>query len=47
MQVKSILKQANKQRTPPQAELAERNYPRFPPGGKQIEGWLTETSEHA
>lgn len=34
MQVKSILKQANKQRTPPQVESAERNYPRFPPGGK-------------
>ena len=34
MQVKSILKEANKQRTPPQVESAERNYPRFPPGGK-------------
>lgn len=47
MQVRSILELANKQGTPPQVEFAERNYPRFPPGGKQIEGWLTEPSEHA
>ena len=44
MQVKSILKQANKQRTPPQAEFAERNCPRFAPGGKQIEGSLSRQS---
>lgn len=44
MQVKSSLKQANKQRTPPQAELAERNCPRFAPGGKQIEGSLSMRS---